>query len=392
MRTQVHSSQLQVTRDGRTLVVAEPDAITFVELRGDGRRRFEIPGVQAVAAFVDQVWVATHRGVLHRLGIDGRQLDEHALPADPDAVLIPTTIGPPAALWTAPEPVLLVDDLGSFAIVANPAGAAIPIAGRRFAHYTGARLTLPAGTAATLASGARITGGSVVFEGASLALVTEHPRGRDLVILALASGRILQTIALPPGTVRIAARRGLAVIHDAARRLAVIDLRFARHLGAVITDADVADVAIDPDGGLLAIRLASGELELAPIGERMRAFPRQATVSGDASDHHADLPAPEATQTRTPELAPQATAEARPSEAQSPETRPETRPSETHPSELSPATNPGPETQPSDVLTSAARPSATRPAVAFDALEPRPVRERCRGRRPWSSSIASSGR
>lgn len=307
-RTQVHSSQLQFTRDGRTLVVAEPDGITFVELHGDGRRRLAISGVQAVAAFVDQVWVATHRGVLLRFDIDGRQLDEHVLPADPDAVLIPTTIGPPAALWTAHESVMLVDDLGSVALVANPTGAAIPVAGRRLASYVGSRLTPPAGTATTLASGARITGGSVVFEAASLALVTEHPRGRDIVVLALAGGRILQTIALPPGTVRIAARRGLAVVHDAARRLAVLDLRFARQLGAVVTDGDVADVAIDPDGSLLAIRLAGGDLELAPVGERMRAFARQATVPGDDGGHHADPPAPDAAQPRTLEIAPEATA------------------------------------------------------------------------------------
>jgi hypothetical protein len=192
-----------------------------------------------------------------------------------------------------------------------------------------------------------------VFDGASLALVAEHPRGRDIVVLALASGRILQTIALPPGTVRIAARRGLAVVHDAARRLAVVDLRFARHLGAVVTDGDVADVAIDPDGGLLAIRLASGELELAPIGERMRSFARQATVPGDAGDHHADPPAPDATQTRTPEPPPEATAEVAAS---------------IPPSEI-------PRISPSAPPSATPTPKAPLPTI-FDALDPRPIRTR----------------
>jgi len=311
MKTLVHSSRLQFTRDGRTLVVAEPDAVTLVELRDATRRQIAIPGVQAVAAFAEQVWVATQAGAVLRLTRDGRQLDEHPVPPDPDALLIPTTIGALAALWTAREPVALVDDLGSLAILGHPIDAAIsiPLAGRRFAHGTGPRLTLPAGRAVTLANGAQLTGGSAVFEGASLMLVAEHPRGRDIVILALASARTLQTMALPPGLVRLAARRGLAVVHAAPRRLAVIDLRFARHLGAVVTDDDVTDVAIDPDGSLLAIRLARGDLELAPIGERMGALARLAVVSGGPSGHTPNTPAPDATTTKTSELPPKARSE-----------------------------------------------------------------------------------
>ena len=42
MRTCVHSGQLRFTRDGKTLVVAERDGVTFVEPRADGRRRTPI--------------------------------------------------------------------------------------------------------------------------------------------------------------------------------------------------------------------------------------------------------------------------------------------------------------------------------------------------------------
>ncbi|HWU90319.1 MAG TPA: hypothetical protein VN253_23805, partial [Kofleriaceae bacterium] len=222
MRTPVHSSQLQFTRDGSTLVTVESDALTLIELRGDISRRIDIPGIQSVAAFSDQVWVATRIGALRRLDIDGRQIDEHALPIDPDGELLATTIGPPAALWTGREPVMLVDDLGSLASRPGQLDAAIPIAGRRCAHYAGPRLVLPAGTAVMLDGAAQIAGGSMVFDGTSLALIAGHPHGRNIVVLALASGRILQTIALPPGTVRIAARRGLAIVQDTARLLAVI--------------------------------------------------------------------------------------------------------------------------------------------------------------------------
>jgi hypothetical protein len=153
-------------------------------------------------------------------------------------------------------------------------------------------LTLPTGRSTTLASGLRITGGSVVFEGTSIALIAEHARGRDLVVLALASGCPLQTVGLPPGTVRIAARRGLAVVHDAARRLAVLDLRSARPLGAVMAGGDVTDVAVDPDGSLLAIRLASGDLQSAPIDERMGAATRLSTSLRGAGDRDVHAPEP----------------------------------------------------------------------------------------------------
>jgi hypothetical protein len=267
----VHSSLVQFTRDGRTLVVAGPDSITLVDVRGDRRQRIAIPGVQAVAAFADQIWVATRTGALIRLACDGRRIDEHALPIDPDGVLIPAMIGGPSALWAARESVMLVDDLGALAIVPSHRDAGIQVAGRRFAHYAGQRLTLPTGLSTTLASGHRITGGSVVLEGTSIALIAEHDRGRDLVVLALPSGRLVQTVGLPPGTIRIAAGRGLAIVHDTARQLAVIDLRHARHLGTIVTDGDVTDVAVDPGGSHLAIRLADGDLRIAAIGERMGA-------------------------------------------------------------------------------------------------------------------------
>src|SRR5215468_4327247 len=112
MSTATHSSQLQFTRDGRSLAVAEPDAVTLVDARRDSRRRIAIPGVQALAAFADQLWVATHAGALVRFASDGSRIGEHSLPVDPDARLVPTTIGGAAALWTGRESVMLVDDLG----------------------------------------------------------------------------------------------------------------------------------------------------------------------------------------------------------------------------------------------------------------------------------------
>ena len=206
--TPVHSSQLQFTRDGRTLVVAERDGVRLVERAGPERRWIAIEDVQSIAAFADQVWVATCKGMLQRFVVDGRQLGEHPIPVDSNAALCPTMIGAPAALWTACDSVMLFEDMDRFACTAAQVTAAIPIVGSRLAPYGGPRLTLPAGAAMTLENGAQIAGGCVILEGTSLALVAEHPHGRRIVVVALASGRVLQSVAVPQGKVRIAARRG----------------------------------------------------------------------------------------------------------------------------------------------------------------------------------------
>jgi hypothetical protein len=349
--THVHSSRLQFTPDGRTLVVAERDGVSVVELHGHGRRRIAISEVQAIAAFADQFWVATRTGVLHRLGADGRQLDEHPLPIDPEGALIPTTIGGPSALWTGRESVMLVDDLGRFSCLPVHVDAAIPIVGRRFVHYAGARLTLPAGTPVTLASGAQVAGGCVILDGTSLAVVAEHPHGRSVVVLVLASGSALRTVAVPAGTIRIAARRGLAVVQDAARRLVLVDLRFGRHLGVVVADDDVTDVAIDPDGQLLVLRVASGELELAPIGDRRGPITRLSVAREGVG---VEVPEPEPSEVETDDA-------------------PTEEPAAIEP----PAVElPAVELPAVESLASALRSVEALTVVRVDALEPRPLRDR----------------
>src|ERR1041385_4044395 len=53
MTVAVHSSRLQFTRDGGTLVVADPDGVALLDAGGDGQRRLAVAGVHAVAAFAD---------------------------------------------------------------------------------------------------------------------------------------------------------------------------------------------------------------------------------------------------------------------------------------------------------------------------------------------------
>ncbi|HET9991356.1 MAG TPA: hypothetical protein VFQ65_22655, partial [Kofleriaceae bacterium] len=265
-RIQVASSQLQFTRDGHTLIVAESDAIVLVATHGERRHRIAMPGVCAIAGVADQAWAigtTGTAGVLLRWASDGRRLGEHPVVADSSAWLVPAMIGAPAAVWHGRESAIVVDDLGTLATV--PLAAAddvIPIAGRRIARCLGSRLVLPSGAHCTLPHGARIAGGCVVFDGAGVGLVTEGPHGRDLVVVAIASGVVTQRAAIVAGPIRIAARRGLAVVQHAPRRFALVDLKFGRMVGQVVSDDDAHDFAIDHDGMQLAIRLADGEVAL----------------------------------------------------------------------------------------------------------------------------------
>ncbi|MBA3397181.1 MAG: hypothetical protein H0T89_31420, partial [Deltaproteobacteria bacterium] len=285
MRTILGSSLLQFTRDGRHLVLAEPDALVIEAVDGTPRRRVELSAIQSIAAFTDQVWVATRAGTLVRLTLDGRTIGEHALQGDVAATLIPTTVGAPAAMWTTSQPTIIVDDLGALAFLDVDADAVVPVAGRRYVRAVGARVTLPTGAICTLVNGARIASACVLFDGTSLLALADHQGRRTAMLIALSSGRIQQTLMLPSEPLAIAARRGLAVLRQAPDRLELIDLRFGRSLGVVVVDADVDDVAIDPDGTQLAIRLPGGAVELASIGERMAATVRAGiAVHGDADD------------------------------------------------------------------------------------------------------------
>lgn len=75
MTVAVHSSRLQFTRDGGTLVVADPDGVALLGAGGDDQRRVAVAGVHAVAAFADQVC---------------RKRDANGVAADADPILATT--------------------------------------------------------------------------------------------------------------------------------------------------------------------------------------------------------------------------------------------------------------------------------------------------------------
>lgn len=264
MQTRPAEGLLQFTRDGRTLIVGEVDALTIIDLYRDARRRIEIGApIRSIAAFADQLWIATEDLALFRMTIDGRIVGEHELPHDPDARLIASTIGPAAALWTARTPSLVVDDLGTLAFLDVDVDAITPVSGRRYVRATGSRMTLPSGATCTIASGERISSAHVLFDGTLVVAITEHAQA---VLVSLSSGRTQQVLDLRDEPIAIAARRGIAVVRQLPKQLALVDLRFGRSLGTIVVDDGIAGVAIAPDGDLLAIHHVDGTLELAPIG------------------------------------------------------------------------------------------------------------------------------
>ena len=145
--TTLLGSSLVFDRAGQRLVAVEPDAVSVIELGGGRTTRLPIRGARAVAAFADQLWVATQDDQLARIDPTGRPLAPvRALPFATRRMLQPAPCGPAAAVWSSSPALALIDDFGQLAATEIPdVDLALPLTGRRFVTARGARLTLPAG-------------------------------------------------------------------------------------------------------------------------------------------------------------------------------------------------------------------------------------------------------
>ena len=271
MTSKLCSPLLQFSRDGRNLIAADPRSVSITDVRGGGTRSIDAADVIAAVAFADQIWIA--RGsVLARHALDGRLLDESALPAGP-ATLVAAPVGAAAALWTATPVVAWIEDgtkLQRWA-PASSGDLAMPLTGRRWVTAQGARISAPSGLSCELSAGTRVVAGAVVIDGTALAILTDSPTGRELAMIGLTNGRLLWRKPLPVVEVRVAHRRGVAVAMIEPRRFAVIDLRSGRLLGYGASELELADLAIDPDGQRIAMRAESGRIELATVAEALAA-------------------------------------------------------------------------------------------------------------------------
>ena len=259
-------------RAGTQLIVGEPDAIAVVEIASGKTCRLPYTDARAIAGFDDQVWIATHDDQLVRVDPGGRRLGEAvALPFSARGMLIPAACGPAAAVWSAAPPVALIDDFGALASVdLGDIDAAIPLTGRRCIVARGPKITLPSGVVTQLPPSSSVLGGMVMADGKAVTLLVTRDGGRQLVIVSLTTGQIVQRVATPTATVRIAAKSYLAVVQMAPMTLWVLDLRTGRDVGMITRDHAIRDHAIDPSGRRLAIRSDSGAIELHVLDELLR--------------------------------------------------------------------------------------------------------------------------
>jgi ATPase family associated with various cellular activities (AAA) len=274
-------------RTGQTLVAREPDAISVIRFDRDQTTRLPFQRARAIAAFDDQLWIATCDDQLVRVDPAGRLLaPAHALPFATRAALQPAPCGPAAAVWSSTPALALIDDFGQLAATAlGDVDLALPFTGRRFVTARGAKLTLPSGIVTMLPPNSIVLGGSVMADGKSVTLVVGQAGGRQLIVVSLGTGQIVQCRAAPSSTMRLASRRGLIIAQIEPRVIRILDLQAARELGVVTFDHDVEDFAVDPDGQRLAVSTGAGARALHALAELLcRRSTCPAAPPSEASD------------------------------------------------------------------------------------------------------------
>ncbi|MCW5804429.1 MAG: hypothetical protein KIT31_18810, partial [Deltaproteobacteria bacterium] len=217
--TPLVSERLQFTHDGRWLARVDETGAALIALDGT-RRPIAGPGAWGAAAFGDQLWTVGAAG-LERWALDGRLLGE-AIEVG-DGALVPALAGGPAAMCASR---MWIDDLGTFRELPVGDDATFPFAGRR--QITASHHEVRLGAVRwSLPVGAKLVAAAALADGASVALFVR--RGAVLEAwTSTAAGSVQHRITLPAGELRLAARRGLLIVHTSARRIGVIDLRFGR--------------------------------------------------------------------------------------------------------------------------------------------------------------------
>ena len=252
------STKLAFARDARQLLVIHDDHVAWHATSGDSRR-LPIGGVHAIAAFGDQLWTVGPCG-LERWSFLGRRIGNACALAQ-DTTLAPAFAGPAAAACGSR---LWLDDCATLREVELEEGA-LPFLGRRsftIERVRGERVVRLGAARWPLPQGASLVGGAALFDGAGVALFVS--RGdRIEAWSSTAAGEVRHCVPLPPGRVRLAARRGLVVVH-AGDELTAFDLRYGTLLG--VGAAVGGDLALDPDGKFLA-KLHGGEVRITTLDD-----------------------------------------------------------------------------------------------------------------------------
>ena len=239
--TSLVSPGLQFTHDGKHVAMLAGAGVALAAIDG-AMRWIVVEAARELAAFGDQVWTVGTPG-LERWGLDGRALGE---PLPLAGTLSPALAGAAAATCAGRA---WLDDFGALIELPVEGDSAFAFAGRRHVTASGTEIRLGAARW-PLPVGAKLVAAAALFDGACVALVIARASGRE-VWIATTAGTIRHRITLPAGALRLAARRGILLVHDAARFTA-IDLRLGRMLGEAPLRSD--DVAIDRDARMLAVR------------------------------------------------------------------------------------------------------------------------------------------
>lgn len=258
--------RLAFERDGAYLLVADATGVSA------GDRRIEIPNAWAVAGFGDQIWIATADRLV-RTDLEGRPLGRSwslAHVAADRRAWLPLPLGERGAGVSC---TLAITEAASGNLVAHAHAGdqVIPITGTQVVSIEGPRLVLPTGRSTRLPAGSHVEAGGVLADGTTLVLFIALASRRLVVALNL-DGELVARHDVAPGTVRVANRRGLALV-AIDRRVDVVDLRDAALFGTFTLDAEPDDVAIDPDGVRVALRHGD-RVEVSDLRDRLRGRPR----------------------------------------------------------------------------------------------------------------------
>lgn len=172
--------------------------------------------------------------MLSRFAITGKPIGAPLALAAGDGTLVAAPVAANAAAWiAATTTTMLVDEAEGLRAIEGPAGRdlALPLTSRRWVTALGGRVIAPSGLACELPSGSRVVGGAIVLDVTATVVLSERAAGRELSVIALASGRPQLHVTFPAALVRVATRRGLVASIVEPGRVHVLDLRSGRSLG-----------------------------------------------------------------------------------------------------------------------------------------------------------------
>lgn len=255
----LNSQQLQFGSDGRSLAWADPNGVTVVGFEPTRvLARIEQRGVSALALFPQQVWMLDeNRAHVSRFHCDGRPLEsKRRLPVAPCSVWLVPTVGVPAVLVEGEGRQLLVEHFEQLVEIPVPSrGVAFPLSGRRYVVCQDGLVRFGGGITTQLLAGVTPLGGAALFgSDKRLVMLVKDEHGRHgAVVLDTENGKVQRQFNLAEGASRIAACRGIIVVHTSERRFAIFDVKGARS-DVVVAPVDVDDFAVDTAGKRIAIR------------------------------------------------------------------------------------------------------------------------------------------